>query len=205
MNRNLLFLISLTFFLRAPLGVAMPIVDFSGGSDGPIFNGGVTYGYDFTVNSGDFLVTGLGVYESLSRPLQVSHNVGLWNSGGGLLASTTVDSLDSVVASISGTGQWRVSDIASLTLSAGTYYVGASYTTSGEDNILTVAAASAVSGITYNSARFNFGAGLNFPSNPFPTSLVGATVIGASVPVPATLALFGLGLAGLGWSRRKKA
>lgn len=34
---------------------------------------------------------------------------------------------------------------------------------------------------------------------------MGLTLRQANVPIPATLALFGIGLAGLGWSRRKKA
>jgi PEP-CTERM motif-containing protein len=36
-------------------------------------------------------------------------------------------------------------------------------------------------------------------------TLFGVDAVDSAVPAPATLALFGLGLAGLGWSRRKKA
>lgn len=128
MGRNLILVVSLLLFLRAPSTLAVPIVDFADGNLAPIANSNVTYGYDFTVDSGGFSVTGLAVYEALSRPLEVSHEVGLWNSTGSLLASTTIDGLDSIVVSISATGQWRVGDIASLFLGAGNYYVGERWT-----------------------------------------------------------------------------
>jgi hypothetical protein len=50
--------------------------------------------------------------------------------------------------------------------------------------------------------------GVGGPTNGYSFGLddINVTLSGGNpVPAPATLALFGLGLAGLGWSRRKKA
>ena len=41
--------------------------------------------------------------------------------------------------------------------------------------------------------------------NPCSSSVIATVVPNQGVPIPATFALFGLGLVGLGWSRRKKA
>jgi hypothetical protein len=49
-----------------------------------------------------------------------------------------------------------------------------------------------------SSTSLNFASGISMSGLAFENSLI------VSVPVPATLALLGLGLAGLGWSRRKK-
>lgn len=72
---------------------------------------------------------------------------------------------------------------------------------------LTIDASTTLAG--FSASRLSFSAEqllVNFESLQFTAGqqLVLNVQFGSQVPTPATLALFGLGLAGLGWSRRKK-
>jgi hypothetical protein len=182
---------------------ASPIIDFTGGSEN-LNNANETYGYSFTVSGASVLIGGLGVWDSFALPLQTSHAVGLWNSGGTLLASTTVGPAGTIIASTDALGQWREADIISVLLTPGQYYAGVYYNIQSE-NVLLSGAPNSIAGITYNSAQFAFTGSLAFPGSTFGTSLVGpALFTTVAAPEPITLSLFGAGLAGAIAMRRRK-
>lgn len=84
-------------------------------------NGPFTLGSVFTTNSA-ITVTSLGVFDDSQDGLGESHEVGLWDGVGNLLASTTVQSgtVDPLTA------QFRYASIAPVTLASGeTYTIGA--------------------------------------------------------------------------------
>jgi len=96
---------------------------FSGGSTFPAFNGtNQTLGWEFTPTS-NIWVTDLGFWDSTtSTPLSQAHDVGLWTTGGTLLASITIQTTSTLM------GAFRFEPITALNLTAGTsYLIGASY------------------------------------------------------------------------------
>jgi hypothetical protein len=168
--------------------------------------GDFVLGYSFIVNS-PIAAVSLGVYDHGADGLNGPHDVGLWNSAGVLLASTTVGAGSGAALDES----YRFSAIAPLDLLAGqTYYVGATKVASDSDpwlfDPLKVAAAPE---ITYESPRFQFYTGkLVFPD------LVGSATTGyfggnlqfasRAVAEPSVLALVGFGLTGLALFRRRR-
>lgn len=201
----------LIIYLSLITGVvsATPIVDFTGGST-TYAGGDFSFGYTFSVTSA-LTIDGLSWWDEAGDGLVSDHEVGLWASDGTLLASTTVTNSSAAESSISGFGNWMVESIAAMTLGIGDYVVGGVQTNSiGGDLIRILATASSVSGVVYGGAVQNVGNGLSLT---MPDQLVpyvndgawGPNVHLASVPEPGTLALIGIGLAGLGFSRKKKS
>jgi len=177
-------------------------VTFTGGSvfsaDGPW-----TLGYRFTADQA-LKVTALGAYDYLGDGFSVTHEVGLWNSFGDLLASAVVDNNDPL------TGMFRYQTISAITLVAGqSYFVGASNFGSDRDPYALDATITSAPGITYTDATYMEGSGLQVPGRRgTPGGYFGGNFLFSDditgVPEPMSLSLFAIGVMGLAAMRRKQ-
>lgn len=119
-------------------------IDFTG--SGTVFtNGFWSLGFEFNV-ANSVSINGLGFFDSYKNGLTESHDVGLWDSSGTLLASATVTNANAL------DGWFRYADIGTLTLGAGNYTIGA--VTGTEDYAYNVEGFSTAPGITYVANRY---------------------------------------------------
>ncbi|HKV98494.1 MAG TPA: PEP-CTERM sorting domain-containing protein [Vicinamibacterales bacterium] len=178
-------------------------LDVTGGGNAgtvcnPQVNPGCIVGWAFEVNSA-IDVFSLGFFDVNSDGLTSSHDVGLFNSSGTLLASATVTNASTPVASASSAGRWLMANIAPIRLDPGTYTIGAFVLNQSPDSFLSSAPEVTIPTITYLGGRAEFSvASLVFPtSGPFQgfePGLFGPTFTAQNVPEPATLVLLASGL-----------
>jgi hypothetical protein len=135
-----------------------------------------------------------------------SHQVGIWDSGGNLLASTTVLSTDPIV----GHFQWH--GIADLILLPGTYTIGGEYLGNTDPFPVNAVGVVTVPGYTWLDDAQIIGSGLNYPTGsssdygPNGILVVDFSVVsGVAVPEPSTILLLGAGLVSLLASGRRRS
>lgn len=177
------------------------------GSPGSVGNGDTgpwTLGWAFRVNNAPINVTHLGYYDHLGDGLGQSHDVGLWDINGNLLASLTVPAGTSAPL----TGHFRYVQLGSaVMLSANqTYVVGGVSGGQGGGDFYTWNTVGFFTApeITFVGDRWAGGGVLTFPINisGVANGFFGANFMHGEIPAPGALAL--LGAAGLVSRRRRR-
>lgn len=184
---------------------------FTGGSQFSSFDSThMTVGWGFTL-ANDVFVTHLGYWDATTTDnLAHSHQIGIWDAGGTLVANETVAVDDPIIGPNPATGGFRYRALASpVFLAAGTYNVGAEIMLDGViDNYLSSATTvTMLSGVTFLGARRNVTTGGFSNPTEAPSSAngrFGPNFIVTPVPEPATMAVLGLGALALMRRRFKK-
>ena len=192
-------------FTAAPSHAA-PIFTITNTTGFSLGNPPFTLGFEFVANSA-MNVTALGLFDDNLNGLAESHQIGLFNSSGTLLASTTIPA--GTAAPL--TNQFRYVPIPSVTLAAGaTYRIGAVYT-SGADPLIFPGTATGFAtdpSMTFIGSRFAGGATLTNPTLSGGDGTANAAYFGpnallAAAPEPTTMAVFGLMAVGAFGIRRR--
>ena len=163
-----------------------------------------TLGWEFTL-SGSIQVNDLAFYDDGGNGLLDSHELGLWDSNGTLLASGTV---------LAGTAsplvnQWREIAVSPVQLGPGNYFIGALFL-DGKDPVwsppFTPTGFASAPGVTYDQATFADGSTLSNPSTPVGSSgYFGANFVFSPVPEPGSILLLVTVVAGVLVAARRTA
>ena len=189
---------------------AAPVMalDYSGGLNF-IRGSFANFGWSFTISEQRW-VTALGLLDLGPVGLNDAHQVGIWNTAGQLLVTTTVDNAASQVASSSGIGTWRYADVATTLLDIGEYVIGAYYPSTADAFRAQVQVEDVAPWLTFGDSLVTLGAFGDQFGMPYAVSSAGApgflgpNFVSQEVPEPASLVLMLAGLSVLALAMRRR-